>query len=1815
MKKANNKQTARHGSIRSSILLCPVILATIGGTFYGEAVAVTAQIQIGGVLKIQQEGRIYIGKNGKIETTGKIINESKDSELKGTLTFSGTNDTFPQEADKMPSAIHNHGDMFYYKTGTDDPNLVKDTSTENTGAHAYHIDYSGFVNDLDNTEKVDKDFITGPATVDAYKYTGNDYSSTKLLDSDETRAKAAYFDLVNDKADGTATDRFNIYQNARTYTQISKGHLTVDIPFSDSAGFSADLENNSLDILPTGEYNFTKISDDEYEGSSGDHKEVIRSYDSFYKGPNIREVPSWKFVDPDDGTKTIGTVYRVGNIYKFAVGDKCYDEAEPLTYDEIDKKYKNSDGTKSFKYSSTEITYTDADGDKTFAITKTTNPSGTVIVITGLASIDKNYEYEYGEGNEVKTKLFEKTTTLDTYEYNDGAGNIDTLKLGENGAGKVTITIQGTEYTETENTGTYTATINGETKTIRLRNNTIFLEHVAGKASHYEGYVSPSKNTAEAAEAAIQSRLQTAKVIGDSDSGNVTFKHEYNDLVQNKTLSDNAYDIDSATRTLRGYTNTLEYDADNSTISKEAKGSFYSIYGYEKGYAKADDYLNGATNFLYGRNKQYDSDGNLTGDDGTPVNIPPVDKNSVLAVKAKDGTNLTQYNADVCDELCDSGFKFSAWSDDDPVITYSGDNSYYNGTFKQGNGGVIVPNTGSIVGGRYEMGSIANVNAVANTQYNSLGEFHDALTGPRRYEEAQELLEKLQEKNNNGTLTQDDAIDFFYLAGTKFKDILEDYDTNSDNLGDVKLALGTSDKVLSEILSTDNDGKYKTDSDDNYLVDARKLLYNIGKSLQKNGSASGNNIAGLNNIDGFEADGISNAFMSLAVKGKAYKDDLEANETAAKACQTKIGKQIIMGNWDPTELEWQGGPKDEYNRPSIEMAGGSTIYFNLLNETTFDPNSNDTYYVKRNDGTIEKYDDSKDYFRYAVEMEKPTKLKYYRAQEDDNGAWVLDDSGNYRKLNTTDDPGTVIRYSMIETDSTDQDGNPKTDIFVKNTKQKQYEAYSDSEEPYNSADYEYQESESPKKDGDNISYKDDAGNPKSESYNENIKYCSSGYQCSNSNSDSVQLYKSDIFSFYGSLHGTENDRVIFEHGHVKIKGDCSGFLGSVGVVQGAEFTVEQSDSTSSSVYKGSFPQANVYQVKNDGSLVTPENMTLDEDSFTTINSQNMKDVEFNNGIYKLNGQDGQTQLDEVSVGAGAIVQTTADNTELNGCNIEGVLETTGDINSVNTTINGGVLVARSVTTQNSSVGSTFVSWGNDNYHDVFTINRVGGTQGTFRIQDDHSLKFFADFNVEDKDSTYDDIYQSDRINAEEAGVVTSGKGIMVAGMNIKGTPTEDVYKFMVYTGPTAANTQAMPINLGADYGDEKYDTLQVYSNANTGTSANFQTNTKGLQWYSGTAGAPDVPYTYTQTGADALTVTKDETQTHTDNENDITSTYAIDIDGLGNIYYVGALGTTDGTNDKGYLYLFRAAGSSAANADQISNILSHYVTADTGYEVLGTLDLFDFVNSGTSSRNMAHPGRIVTPAKYRLWNKTFGEHSTIEMNTDFDSKLSAIGTMFGFDMEAKALNSKNLYLMPTVFAGVDHNMIKYASTKYRTDSYFGGIKGALFNSKHAVEAYGLYEFYRTKASSTRVKTHALSLGTKYEYNLPMKCNWSFRPGVFASYVYLHSPSFETGANSSTHKIKNRHKFEVAPVVSLNRQCGLWNSRAFVSYHQKFGTKGKSTINTTTYSIDKAKKYFMEYGLEVSRINAKDTAKFGLKLSRKTLGVKGFKGALTVGVKL
>ena len=205
----------------------------------------------------------------------------------------------------------------------------------------------------------------------------------------------------------------------------------------------------------------------------------------------------------------------------------------------------------------------------------------------------------------------------------------------------------------------------------------------------------------------------------------------------------------------------------------------------------------------------------------------------------------------------------------------------------------------------------------------------------------------------------------------------------------------------------------------------------------------------------------------------------------------------------------------------------------------------------------------------------------------------------------------------------------------------------------------------------------------------------------------------------------------------------------------------------------------------------------------------MENVTINNGRMKLTNESTKTKtadsndktivtLNTANVTRSAIAELDGD-AAIKDTTIQGIVEANGDLTAVETTIEGGILVLKgNLTTNNLTVGSTIVAWGNNNYGDRVSIASDGDDSTSFRITDDHTLKFYGDYNLEAKDANITSVYQSDRINAAAAVDVVASNGIGIGGMNFKGTPTEDEYKFLVYFGPSGSTVK---LTLGAKYDD------------------------------------------------------------------------------------------------------------------------------------------------------------------------------------------------------------------------------------------------------------------------------------------------------------------------------------------------------------------------------------------------------------------------------
>lgn len=696
-----------------------------------------------------------------------------------------------------------------------------------------------------------------------------------------------------------------------------------------------------------------------------------------------------------------------------------------------------------------------------------------------------------------------------------------------------------------------------------------------------------------------------------------------------------------------------------------------------------------------------------------------------------------------------------------------------------------------------------------------------------------------------------------------------------------------------------------------------------------------------------------------------------------------------------------------------------------------------------------------------------------------------------------------------------------------------------------------------------------------------------------------------IFSFYGNITGTERDRLIFEQGEVRIKGDCSGFKGSVAVTPGARFEVRCSDEGSSSQYEGKFPNANIYQVygvdagENAGKFVTIP------DAVTSVDTATMENVTINNGNMELyNGSidnDGKITLKSTNIERSAMT-TLNDESEIKDTVIKGVLVAKGDMTVENTTLQGGVLVLENnstLTTDSLNAGSTIASWGNNIWQDVVNVGNGAGA-GYFNITQNHTLKLFSDYNVTNG--------QADSINAVAAiGNVHAAGGIAVAGMNFNEMPTKDTYTFMIYNG--GANTPNMPVTIGGEYNNDGNRIFKAYVNGqfnatNPVVNPNLNNGVVGRH--------DDLEFRYTTTANEVTAYLENNLQ-------------ILEFDN-GNIYKVEGQSAGQYSNVVMTKYLTEGAIASDVVQDAVINEVAlnlGALSSDTD-DILNSSILSD-TDFGVSIHR-ANSGTLLEKLKakkYRIWNKTFGEHSKLDMKGSDNINMNGAGTIIGFDDEEEKCDMFNgeATLRPTYFAGLSHNNLKYKGDKYGVNSYFGGAKVAMYDKNQVFEVSGVYQYLRggaTLGTSTfkqKIKptSHVLNVTAKYAHNFKINQNLFVRPGCSIGYSFIDNPTFE-GYNGADHEMNDRHVFSFAPEVSVLKKVEDFLVRWYVSFHDRIGTKGKTKATGVTAKTDLAKKGVLEYGAEVTKTYSMNTSYLSFKLSRKTLATKGFKATISAGIK-
>lgn len=677
-----------------------------------------------------------------------------------------------------------------------------------------------------------------------------------------------------------------------------------------------------------------------------------------------------------------------------------------------------------------------------------------------------------------------------------------------------------------------------------------------------------------------------------------------------------------------------------------------------------------------------------------------------------------------------------------------------------------------------------------------------------------------------------------------------------------------------------------------------------------------------------------------------------------------------------------------------------------------------------------------------------------------------------------------------------------------------------------------------------------------------------------------------IFSFYGSLYGTEQDRIIVQNGEIRWKGDGSGYKGSLAITEGAKFEVRSSDAESSSVYTGIFPNANIYQIYGEdkdghkaGELVrTPKTKT-------TIDTAGIQNITINNGYMRLTN-DGEENGGKLTLTSSTLERDSfveiAGESEVEDVTLRGVAVADGNMKTKGLTLQGGVLAVQgSIEAENAELGSTIALWGNNAINRNLTIGS-DTTPGTLRIRDNHTLKLFIDADP--------GAGTTDGVKVQRGTVIHSGNGISIGGIkfiNSGLSSITDSQTFQVITdGSTAIN---VPVEIGAIYTGETRATFVAYQNV-TGFTTLPSTVTGGTADPNA-----DVRYNHNNptTGRKLQTAPLNDGSGgwRIQDGTTVRYIYGSDVAGYGN-------------------YIIRTSKANVISGDNFAiPVQSMHLTALSEVSQIFSLIADDY----------GYADKYQT-GKFGFWNKTFGGKDKFETDTSNDIKSINYGTLFGFDAKPVVVGKSTTEFMGTVFGGVSHKNMKFVyqtqDHKVNQNSYIAGLKGAFFNSKSSLELIGSYQLVKSESKknqySANIKSHLYSFGAKGAYNFNLTDKLSLRPSFLIDYTFAKTPSYSIISTGTT-KVKNIHRVDLVPEISLNGKFGQWKSGIFANYHRRFGSKGKYTFRGTEHK-DITKKNYIEFGIGIDRVALNNRSNISLKLSKKTGGVKGVKASINIGFK-
>ncbi|MDR1609512.1 MAG: autotransporter outer membrane beta-barrel domain-containing protein [Holosporales bacterium] len=645
-----------------------------------------------------------------------------------------------------------------------------------------------------------------------------------------------------------------------------------------------------------------------------------------------------------------------------------------------------------------------------------------------------------------------------------------------------------------------------------------------------------------------------------------------------------------------------------------------------------------------------------------------------------------------------------------------------------------------------------------------------------------------------------------------------------------------------------------------------------------------------------------------------------------------------------------------------------------------------------------------------------------------------------------------------------------------------------------------------------------------------------------------------IFSWYGDINGTPEDRIIFQQGEVYIKGDCSGFMGRVGVCDGAKFVIRSSDEGSSSRYVGTMFGGNVE--------IVDENGEADPNGVLTIDSTSgLRPVTFTNGTVNVVAEDIEVtddvpRVDEITVKDQATVNMNYGNVELHDTSVVGP-DATLNLNAgeravlENFTLDKGTLnitgddLAEVEINGDVRMGSAITAWTN-NAIDNIPVNAGGALPGapdpTWSLTDNVNLYF-------DFDPAND---AADRFTSVIG--VTSGVDhtFVLSGVKLLTQPTQDRHTFTI-------------LDFG-NVGVNRYPEVVIDRNLVVVDGAVVNA-VNGIQAVAGIY--PSV------TGSD---------------------------------------GAPGATLPNGNYYFYGSNRAGIGQVMMVRGVLGYEYLEPVGLLVTSlrgttSVDLNSFDEYGYVTRNPS--------GKYAIWNKTHAARYTISTEAG-GAKTTRYGTTLGVDGNTTQLAGRHTQFIPTAYVAITRNNANLNSYKSGTNEYTGGAKAAWFDSVQAFEAQLTYSYakFKTRNNPTlglNAAAHTVSGVAKFGYNVTKIASVTVRPEMIAGYSWVHVSKSKSATDADI-KLNKLHRISLIPGVNFIMCTDSLNVAASVRYIKQLGTKSKVVYGGETIKdIDKVGKGSVEMALNIEKTIG--IAKLGLRASHSFGGTKGTKVTLNLGVNI